>query len=124
MSDSTHVANIEAPAATAARERVLTPEILTLGAVVVLGAIMTILDRADGPQRLGRVMSIIGVPMLLAPISGPVIGGALVGGASWRWIFFVNLPVGAIAFALALRLLPAVPARPHERLDALGLVLL
>src|SRR5919204_421468 len=90
-------------------ERLFTPEIVA---------------QAAGPQRIGRVMSIIGVPMLLAPIFGPVIGGALVGGASWRWIFFVNLPVGAAAFALALRLLPEVDPRRHERLDALGLVLL
>jgi EmrB/QacA subfamily drug resistance transporter len=73
---------------------------------------------------MGRVMSIVGVPMFLAPISGPVIGGALVGAVSWRWIFFVNLPVGALALALALWLLPSVPRRPAERLDSLGLGLL
>jgi EmrB/QacA subfamily drug resistance transporter len=84
----------------------------------------TILARAAGPQRMGRVMSIVGVPMLLAPIFGPVIGGAIVGGASWRWIFFVNLPVGAVALALAVWLLPSAPRRQGERLDALGLVLL
>jgi len=84
----------------------------------------TILAHAAGPQRMGRVMSVIGVPMLLAPIFGPVIGGAIVGTASWRWIFFVNLPVGALALLLALRVLPPVPPRPHERLDALGLALL
>jgi EmrB/QacA subfamily drug resistance transporter len=69
-------------------------------------------------------MSIIGVPMLLAPIFGPVIGGALVDGASWRWIFFVNLPVGAAALALAARLLPNVEGRRQERLDVLGIPLL
>jgi EmrB/QacA subfamily drug resistance transporter len=73
---------------------------------------------------MGRVMSIVGVPMLLAPIAGPVIGGALIGAASWRWIFFVNLPIGAVALALALRLLPSVPPRGRQRLDSIGLVLL
>jgi EmrB/QacA subfamily drug resistance transporter len=92
------------------------------GMIVPLG--QTILAQAAEPQRMGRVMSIVGVPMLLAPIFGPVIGGAIVGGASWRWIFFVNLPVGAIAIALAVWLLPSVPPRQGERLDALGLVLL
>jgi EmrB/QacA subfamily drug resistance transporter len=53
-----------------------------------------------------------------------VIGGALIGAASWRWIFFVNLPVGVVALALAVRLLPNVPPRGRQRLDALGLVLL
>ena len=69
-------------------------------------------------------MSIVGVPMFLAPIFGPVIGGALIGAASWRWTFFVNLPVGVIALALALWLLPSVPPRSTERLDTLGLGLL
>jgi EmrB/QacA subfamily drug resistance transporter len=72
---------------------------------------------------MGRVMSIIGVPLLLGPVIGPVIGGALVSGASWRWIFFVNLPVGAAALALALWLLPDTPRRP-AKLDLPGLVLL
>jgi EmrB/QacA subfamily drug resistance transporter len=53
-----------------------------------------------------------------------VIGGALVGAASWRWIFFVNLPVGAVAVFLAVRLLPDVPRRAAPRLDVKGLVLL
>src|SRR5919109_349848 len=95
-----------------------------LGGGMIMPLGQTILAQAAGPQRMGRVMSIIGVPMLLAPIFGPVVGGALVGAASWRWIFFINLPVGAIALLLAVRLLPAVPARPHERLDTRGLVLL
>jgi EmrB/QacA subfamily drug resistance transporter len=92
------------------------------GMIMPLG--QTILAQEAGPQRMGRVMSIVGVPMLLAPIAGPVIGGALIGAASWRWIFFVNLPVGALALALALRLLPSVPPRGRQRLDGLGLVLL
>src|SRR5712691_2381785 len=92
------------------------------GMIMPLG--QTILAQAAGPQRMGRVMSIVGVPMLLAPIAGPVIGGVLVGTASWRWIFFVTLPVGAIAVLLALRLLPSTPPRPQQRLDARGLGLL
>jgi EmrB/QacA subfamily drug resistance transporter len=92
------------------------------GMIMPLG--QAILAQKAGPDRIGRVMSIVGVPMLLAPIFGPVIGGALVDSASWRWIFFVNLPVGAVAFVLAVRLLPEVEPRLHERLDALGLVLL
>jgi EmrB/QacA subfamily drug resistance transporter len=92
------------------------------GMIIPLGQAM--LAQAAGPQRMGRVMSIVGVPMLLGPIFGPVVGGAIVGAASWRWIFFINLPVGAVALALAVRLLPSIPPRPHERLDALGLGLL
>ena len=58
---------------------------------------MTILTRAAGPHRVGRVMAIIGVPMLLGPIVGPILGGWLVDAVSWRWIFFINLPIGIAA---------------------------
>jgi EmrB/QacA subfamily drug resistance transporter len=61
------------------------------GMIMPLGQL--ILAQAAGPRRMGRVMSLVGVPMLLAPIFGPVVGGALVDAAGWRWIFFVNLPV-------------------------------
>jgi EmrB/QacA subfamily drug resistance transporter len=94
------------------------------GAGMIMPLGQSILAREAGPQRIGRVMTIVGVPMLLAPIFGPVIGGALVDGASWRWIFFVNLPVGAAALALAARLLPNVEGRRLERLDVLGIPLL
>jgi EmrB/QacA subfamily drug resistance transporter len=95
-----------------------------VGAGMLMPVGQTILAQAAGPQRMGRVMSIVGVPILLAPIFGPVIGGAIVDSASWRWIFLVNLPIGAVALLLAARLLPSVPPRPHERLDALGVTLL
>jgi EmrB/QacA subfamily drug resistance transporter len=84
----------------------------------------TVLAQAAGPRRIGRVMSVIGVPMLLAPIFGPVIGGAIVGQISWRWIFYINLVVGVVAVALAWRLLPAAGRRDGVRLDLRGLALL
>ena len=80
-----------------------------LGGGMIMPVGQAILARAAGPARIGRVMSIVGVPLLLGPIVGPVIGGAIVSGTSWRWIFLVNLPVGAVALALALWLLR--PAR-------------
>jgi EmrB/QacA subfamily drug resistance transporter len=67
---------------------------------------MITLAQAAGPERMGRVMSVVGVPMLLAPVLGPVLGGVLVEHLSWRWIFYVNLPVGIIGLVLAARLLP------------------
>ena len=68
---------------------------------------MITLAQAAGPERMGRMMSIVGVPMLLAPVFGPIIGGAIVENLSWRWIFFVNLPVGILGLVLARRLMPA-----------------
>lgn len=74
------------------------------GMIMPIG--MITLAQAAGPQRMGRVMSIVGVPMLLAPVVGPVLGGLIVESISWRWIFLVNLPVGAVGLVLAARLLP------------------
>jgi EmrB/QacA subfamily drug resistance transporter len=95
-----------------------------LGAGLIMPVGQTILAQAAGPERVGRVMSVIGVPMLLAPIFGPVIGGTIVDQVSWRWIFFVNLPVGLVALLLAWRMLPQAAPRNGARLDLLGLALL
>src|SRR3954471_10984928 len=95
-----------------------------LGGGMLMPAGMTILTRAAGPQRVGRVMAIMGVPMLLGPILGPILGGWLVDDVSWRWIFFINVPIGIAALALSLRVLPRDRPQPAERFDALGLFLL
>jgi EmrB/QacA subfamily drug resistance transporter len=95
-----------------------------LGAGMILPIGQTLLAQAAGPQRMGRVMSVVGVPMLLAPVFGPLLGGAIVGTVSWRWIFLINLPVGAAAVLAAARLLPDARPRRGQRLDVRGLVLL
>ena len=95
-----------------------------LGGGMLMPTGMIILARAAGPHRIGRVLSVIGVPMVLAPVFGPVIGGLLVEHVGWRWIFFVNLPIGIAAVALAWRLLPAGRAETAGPLDWLGLALL
>ena len=95
------------------------------GGGMILPIGQAILAQAAGPQRMGRVMSVIGVPTLLGPILGPVIGGLIVDNFSWRWIFFVNLPVGVVALALAARILPRGRARRRASpLDVVGLLLL
>ena len=95
-----------------------------LGGGMIMPAGMTILTRAAGPNRIGRVMSIIGVPMLLGPILGPILGGWLITNASWRWIFFINIPIGIAALALAFRNLPRDVAQKEQRLDFVDLLLL
>lgn len=95
-----------------------------LGGGMIMPAGMTILAQAAGPQRVGRVMSIVGVPMLLGPVFGPVIGGLILQNLSWHWIFYVNVPIGAVALVLGSRLLPHSQPQPCERLDLRGLALL
>ncbi|MFI0368181.1 DHA2 family efflux MFS transporter permease subunit [Actinomadura sp. 1N219] len=96
-----------------------------LGGGMLMPTGMAILTMAAGAHRMGRIMSIIGVPMLLGPVLGPVLGGWLVEDVDWRWIFFVNLPVGAAALALAWWRVPSGPAeRTPSALDWRGLLLL
>ncbi len=95
-----------------------------LGGGMLMPSAMTILTHAAGPHRVGRVMSIIGVPMLLGPILGPILGGWLVADVSWRWIFFINLPIGLIALLLSQRILPRDIGSRGEPFDTLGLLLL
>jgi EmrB/QacA subfamily drug resistance transporter len=73
---------------------------------------------------MGRMMSLVGVPMLLAPVFGPVLGGAIVDQASWRWLFYLNLPIGVAALVSAQRFLPHATPQPARRLDLRGLALL
>src|SRR5438552_10536021 len=91
-----------------------------LGAGMILPVGQTILAQAAGPERMGRVMSVIGVPMLLAPVFGPVLGGAILDSVSWRWNFYVKLPIGAVALFAAQRLLPQGRPQLGQRLDLRG----
>jgi EmrB/QacA subfamily drug resistance transporter len=95
-----------------------------LGGGMLGPAATTIVVRAAGPQRVGRMMAVLGVPVLLGPISGPILGGWLTDLASWRWAFFVNVPVGVLAFVLARRVLPEDGKQPAHRFDLAGLLLL
>jgi len=92
------------------------------GLLLPLG--MTILTRAAGPERMGRLVAVLGVPVLLGPIAGPLLGGWLVSTVGWRWIFLVNLPIGALACVLAALSLPRDLPLRGEPLDLTGLLLL
>src|ERR671927_459399 len=81
------------------------------GGGMIMPVGMSVLAQVAGPTRVGRVMSVVGVPMLLGPVLGPVIGGVLVDNASWRWIFYVNVPIALIALGLAALLLHADQGR-------------
>jgi EmrB/QacA subfamily drug resistance transporter len=96
-----------------------------LGGGMMMPLAQTIMTRAAGPERLGRVMAILGVPMLLGPVFGPVIGGLLVQDANWHWIFYVNVPIGIVAVVLAFwKLSDGREAAAGGNLDLPGLALL
>jgi EmrB/QacA subfamily drug resistance transporter len=95
------------------------------GGGMIMPVAMSVLAQTAGPQRIGRVMSVVGVPTLLGPILGPVIGGLIVDSTTWRWIFYVNVPVAILALCLAARLLPSDTGRADAgRLDWVGLGLI
>ncbi|HSV39187.1 MAG TPA: DHA2 family efflux MFS transporter permease subunit [Nocardioidaceae bacterium] len=85
---------------------------------------MTIMTRAAGPHRMGRLMAILGVPMLLGPILGPIIGGWVIEHASWHWIFLINVPLGVAALIYSQVVLPKDSPEPSEKFDFLGMLLL
>jgi EmrB/QacA subfamily drug resistance transporter len=97
-----------------------------IGGGMLLPVGQSILARAAGPQRMGRVMSIIGVPMVMGPIMGPVIGGLIVSNYSWRWIFYINVPIGIVTLILSNRWLPRFDTdeRFPTAFDTLGFCLL
>lgn len=95
-----------------------------LGGGMLMPLGMTILTRAAGPQRLGRLMAVLGIPMLLGPIAGPILGGWLIEVASWHWIFLINLPLGIISVILAFVIFPKDDPQPSEKFDFFGMLML
>ncbi|MCP2334982.1 DHA2 family efflux MFS transporter permease subunit [Actinomadura rupiterrae] len=108
-----------------------------VGAGILDPLVLVLLARGAGPARAGRVMGLMGVVLSFGPVLGPVVGGLVLDSLGWRWMFLINLPIGVLAFALALRIVPddtpatssgassdasrpAVSGRP----DLLGLALL
>ncbi|HET8988540.1 MAG TPA: DHA2 family efflux MFS transporter permease subunit [Humibacillus sp.] len=95
-----------------------------LGGGMLMPLGMTIMTRAAGPARMGRLMAILGVPMLLGPIFGPILGGWLIEVASWHWIFLINVPIGIIAIIYAFWALPSDRPEPSESFDVIGMLLM
>jgi len=78
-----------------------------------------------GNENIGSLMSIVGIPIVFAPIIGPVIGGLILQYLSWHWLFFVNLPIGVIALLLMQWKLPKFEAIDKSaKMDWPGVLLL
>jgi len=94
-----------------------------LGGGCVLPVAMAYIYRLSPPEKVGAVMGMMGIPILLAPAIGPVLGGWLVQFHSWRWIFLLNLPIGVAGVLVGLRTLPVVGRQAVAILDLPGTIL-
>lgn len=96
-----------------------------IGAGILDPLVLTLLARAAGPRRAGRVMGLMAAVLSLGPVLGPVLGGVVLQGFGWRWMFLLCVPLGALAVLLAVRVMPAdPPVERRTRLDVLGVALL
>jgi EmrB/QacA subfamily drug resistance transporter len=91
------------------------------GLMVPVG--MALLYRTFPPEERVRASSILVIPTAFAPALGPVIGGLFVTELSWRWVFYVNVPIGVAAVTFGALFLDRPPSNPAGRLDWLGFAL-
>jgi EmrB/QacA subfamily drug resistance transporter len=94
-----------------------------IGGGLILPVGQMIVVRAAGPTRLARVISVMQVPIVLAPVWGPTVGGLLIDTVGWRWIFFVNVPIGIAAVLAGARRLPANDPESSPAFDLPGLLM-
>lgn len=93
-----------------------------LGAALMTPQTMAVITRIFPPDRRGAAMGLWGATAGVATLVGPILGGVLVDGLGWEWIFFINVPIGIVGFILAWRLVPSLTTHPH-RFDIPGVVL-
>jgi len=98
-----------------------------LGAAVMMALTMAFASEAVPKEKTGSVMGLLGTMSAVGTALGPTLGGLLISGWGWPLIFLINLPLGAVAFALAWAYLPAdrkPAAQPRARFDVMGSLLL
>ncbi len=93
-----------------------------LGASMMTPQTMAVITRTFPAERRGSAMALWGATAGVATLVGPLLGGVLIDGLGWEWIFFVNVPVGLVGLVLAARLVPRLETHTH-RFDLLGVAL-
>ena len=93
-----------------------------IGAALMTPQTMAVITRTFPPNRRGAAMGLWGATAGVATLVGPLLGGVLVDAWGWEWIFFINLPIGVVAFVLAWMLVPNLETHPH-RFDVGGVLL-
>ena len=92
---------------------------------LIMPLLTTLLVQTAGAAVMGQMMATVGLPMILGPLIGPVIGGIIIKFASWHWIFWINVPVVLISIALILWKMPNYPAQNRTaKMDFIGILLL
>jgi EmrB/QacA subfamily drug resistance transporter len=91
-----------------------------LGGAALVPQSMTIIIGTFPAERRGAALGVWGAVAGVATFAGPILGGFLVGAAGWRWIFFVNVPIGVLVLVLTLLLVPPVRHGGRHRLDLPG----
>ena len=111
--------------ATSAGELIVFRVLQGFGGGMLIPVGFTLVAQGAGPQRVGRALGVVGVPILLGPIFGPIIGGLIVDNAAWQWIFVVNVPIAVLAIIVAARVLhPDAGRADAGALDWVGAALL
>jgi EmrB/QacA subfamily drug resistance transporter len=94
-----------------------------LGAAMLMPQTMAIIIATFPAQRRGTALGVWGAVAGVATIAGPTLGGFLVTAFDWRWIFFINLPVGVVVLVAAFAFIPAVRQERQHRLDIGGVLI-
>src|SRR3954470_1726449 len=95
-----------------------------LGAGGLMTLAMAIVGEIISPRERGRYQGYIQMVFVLASVAGPLLGGVFADHLSWRWVFYVNLPIGAIALTVVTTTLERTAARGRPRIDWSGATLL
>jgi EmrB/QacA subfamily drug resistance transporter len=90
---------------------------------LLLPAGQAVVGHVTGPERMGRVLNTMKIVSVLGPVVGPIVGGLLIGEASWRWLFLINIPVGVTALLCGTRIVPRGERTAASAFDAPGFLM-